>query len=230
MFEYERSSLKSTVTLAKYITATVIWVVLLLTQAFMWDQGRLSKANFLENNSKFSLLDNVSISLVRTATHEFHPANQSFSYQALRIQDEIKKPWLVRNVGKTLLKGDMFQATYFCDEDLTLFQPPVCNVIDHTRKLKFTFQFYQSPEHFNVKPLGEINYNYGIVSQGNNNTEICTPSKHDLQDMWHLRYYSFKVIKNMFDDFTEIYKPWKKVCITPYLKYNQDISVCDGSR
>ena len=229
LFPIERPGAKKTLKMALYVTASVVYICMCMTQVFIWDHGRVTKGHFLRQYAKQDVMKGVSISLVRLATHTEPLTNRDYPYNSPWGNAKKIQPWLVQNITDIYTSRSGIVKYYRCNTSADIFEPPSCNKYNASIVLKFRFFYHSHPAHFHINPLGEILFNYGLLV---NNIEVdnrtfCEPSTGNLENGWHLKYYRFQIINNRWIGPSTIgKKAWEYVCSTPRIRYDADIDVC----
>ncbi len=215
---------KKTLKVAVYITVSVLWLVLIVSLAFTWQDPwvKFEKTDGATETVNPNWGEGVSILLLKVP----HGKNVS----ALDINGTLTKqavpmtsPWLVKNVAD-LLRADSLQRggapVYPCLANASL-APSEC--IEY-HALRFHIEY--APPNQDNKPYGGMRYNIAGLSG-----DTCTPFHeelyHDLRMEWKLEYLRVKVHSSGPDNTTvSVAPPWPGLCTVPEPEYDATLPVC----
>lgn len=214
---------KMTLKIAVYITVSVLWLILIVSLAFTWQDPWV---NFEETDDTTETVNphwgqGVSI-LLLNVPHGKNVSAQDINGTLTKQAVPLDKPWLVKNIAE-LLKSDNLEdgayATYSCLANASL-SPYECK---HYQALRFRMRYAGPTE--NNKPYGGVVYNVGGISG-----DTCTPFHeelfHDLKMEWKLEYLRVRVVHGRGNTTVVVSPPWSGMCTTPEPKFEPTLPVC----
>ena len=215
----ETSTFKTTLKIALYVTVSVIWLSLIVTEFFMW-QGPWYDFDGLGDVSVggASWIHGVSIILLH---RRFWEKPENFTLDPYLDDQKLsyEEPWLVKDIGFILTDPNReTTATYVCNKNATA-SPVLC---ESHEEILFHFRYYLPSF---AKPFGSIHYNYAGISASQ-----CTAGRLIIQGEWTMAYLHILAVTHTYDDHTNTtiigHAPWLGVCSLPTPHFDDKLAVC----
>lgn len=224
--EYEytplvKSTYKTTLRMAVYITVTMLWISLLITQGFMLHPQQTESQRAIKQILQDPLdprwLSGVSLLLVfmpsinRTTKFAHYDLTEALDRQSVPLSN----PWTIRDLSEVVYHTkDGVNSTYLCNTSSGVI-PDECKDGKELR-----FRFFYTPA-IQEKPYGNIRYNVAkMTAEG-----TCTAAlKSPWQDLdWRLLYVK---VEHNHEGRVIVNNAWPGACTMPKPFFDPHIHIC----
>ncbi len=212
----ELSTYKTTLKIAVHVTVSVLWLALIVTCAFTWQEPWVQFEGFgAIDGIGPHWVPGISIVLINKRYWE-NPIEFDFDPFIQKQGLNPESPWLTENI-EFIYKNPKREiyAQYPCHVNKSV--PHMC---DNAQLLQFHFKYFMPSSE---KPFGSIHYNFA-ATQG----DKCQPSDRNLHGNWTLTY--LKVRKEWVSRLNNLTivvdPPWKGTCSLPTPEFDEDIHIC----